>query len=190
MSLNQQLKDSPMAFAEKYCIKAGDVAGGHSARDRREIDGYKYSKMMKGDKISFLNCWKADLGRDVTMRAPKGTYTEDEQKRSMIEGADTICITAQRDSDDSLVPAFFLPWDTRGGTVALRIPAKAGFGGSYPKFFLTAAINGCSVFVSGTPKEPRVYHGGKGTGVDGDAAKVWRDMVVKISGKTEDQLAE
>ena len=45
-------------------------------------------------------------------------------------------------------------------------------------------------FVSGTSQKPRVFHSGKGTGVEGDAAKVWRDMVVAISGKTLNQLAE
>lgn len=190
MSLNDDLKSDPLTFAQKHCIKAGDVAGGHSAEDRREMDGYKYSKMMDGDKISYLNCWKADLGRGVALQAPQGTYTEAEIKRSIIEGADTICVTAQASSDPTMVPAWFLPWDARGGTVALRIPPKAGHTGTYPPFFLTAAINGCSVFVTGTSKNPRVFHSGKGTDVDGDAVKVWRDMVVSITGKTPDQIAE
>lgn len=190
MSLNQTLKDNPLAFAKKYCIKADDVAGGHSASDRRQIDGYHYSKMLNGDKVSYLNCWQADLGRDVVMHAAKGVYTQEEIARSIIEGADTVCITAQHASDASMVPSFFLPWDKRGGTVALRIPPKAGFTGSYPNFFLTAAINGCSVFVTGSTKNPRVFHGGKGTGVEGDAVQVWRDMVMTITGKTEAELAE
>ncbi|MGA3073620.1 MAG: hypothetical protein ABSG56_08005 [Bryobacteraceae bacterium] len=190
MSLNTKLGADPLGFARKYSIKAGDVAGGQSAEDRRTVNGYIYSKMLTGTKISYLNCWQADLGKDVTMRAPRGTFTDEEINRSIAEGADTVCITAQAAADPAMVPAWFLPWDTRGGVVALRIPPMAGYGGAYPPFFLTAAINGCSVFVTGTSKNPRVFHGGKGTGVDGDAVQIWRDMVVSISGKTEAQLAQ
>src|SRR5687768_14128981 len=35
--------------------------------------------------------------------------------------------------------------------------------GASPDIFVTAAINGCSVFVTGAPNAPTVYHAGIGT---------------------------
>ena len=44
MSLNDDLKSDPLAFAQKHCIKVGDVAGGHSAEDRRDVTGTNTQK--------------------------------------------------------------------------------------------------------------------------------------------------
>jgi hypothetical protein len=57
------------------------------------------------------------------------------------------------------IPIYFLPWKPNFIT-KMAIPA----GG--PSIFFTAAINGCSVFVTGTPQAPTVYHGGIGTDLE------------------------
>jgi hypothetical protein len=63
------------------------------------------------------------------------------------------------------VSMYFLPWASNHLT-KITIPAKAPdpqgelFPEVLPNLFFTAAINGCSVFVSGTARTPTVVHAG------------------------------
>lgn len=61
------------------------------------------------------------------------------------------------DSTARGTPMYFLPWLSQR-IIKIDIPN----GG--PNIFFTAAINGCSVFVTGTARNPMVYH----AGIDGD----------------------
>ena len=81
------------------------------------------------------------------------------------------------------IPCFFLPWfsKTLVHMVLPELKAGATAGHGNPDLFFTAAINGCSVFVTGGQHQPRVVHGG----IDGgstpygdDAAGFWRDLVL------------
>ena len=60
------------------------------------------------------------------------------------------------------LPTWFLPWDQRGAVVELTIPRHNPNSTDYdsPRFFFTAALSGCSVFVKGSPDSPTVYHCG------------------------------
>ncbi|EPX64539.1 hypothetical protein D187_003275 [Cystobacter fuscus DSM 2262] len=67
-----------------------------------------------------------------------------------------ISISTQR--ADHWFPCFWLPWGgdkTYKVTLVDKRPFKVG---GEPKIFLTAAVDGCSVFVEGTEEEPTVYH--------------------------------
>lgn len=197
MSLNQELMDDPLEFAKKYCI-LGDDKGRASAIDQRSIDGYIFSKMKGLEKISYLDCKKIDLGAELHSTQELADKAKAEGKSMKNEGAETVFITGHPPAE-GLVPAWFLPWDERGGMVKLSIPSLAKFEvgnwnanaspylprsvkkiDEYPRFFLTSAINGCSVFVTGNEREPTVFHGGKGSGVEGDAIQVWRDMLKEV----------
>ena len=203
MSLNEELKKDVLAFAHKYCLLASsDARKGKTLQD--QVDGYNYSKMKGLGKISFLDCHKAEQAEELL---PKDAPVE-MRNRAVREGADTVVVIATTPGGDR-VPAFFLPWDASGGTVSLGIPSMAKFelnfwnankvyggseiGGSkvlqeYPRVFLTAAVTGCSVFVTGTSTEPKIFHSGKDGTVEGNAIEVWRDMVQNITGKTPDEM--
>jgi hypothetical protein len=205
MSLNQELMADPLAFAHKYSI-LGDNDAATPAVQQGMIGEYHLSKMKGLAKIAYLNCVRMELSAELH----SGTHKEPEQRDLMVnEGADTVKIIPTKDGMGE-VPAFFLPWDYRGGTVKLSIPSLAKFelnfwganksyggsaiGGSqivknYPKFFLTAAINGCSVFVTGADTEPTVYHCGKSGDVP-DAINMWRETVTKLAGKAADGMGE
>ena len=206
MSLNKELMDDPLAFARKYSILGHDDAA--TAPVQLGQIGEYYSSKMKGlTKIAYLDCVKMQYATELM----SGKDATPEQKAAMVnEGADTIRIKPYARNSGDLVPAFFLPWDYRGGVVKLSIPSMAKFdlnfwdankvyGGSaiggtqlvtkYPKFFLTAAINGCSVFVTGTAQQPTVYHCGKSGDVP-NAIETWRDAVTELSGKKLSTMGE
>ena len=64
------------------------------------------------------------------------------------------------------LPMWFLPWWSNAitsMTIPPKLPARNGQPASKardPDFFFTASINGCSVFVHGSPKAPTVSHAG------------------------------
>ncbi len=98
----------------------------------------------------------------------------------------------------------WLPWLTHS-IIGTTLSAS-------PDIFFTAAINGCSVFVTGEPNKPTVYHAGIGTDLKGsytpdtkdkdkpetkflekassigDAPLFWRTLLeVKVPGATKDK---
>lgn len=101
----------------------------------------------------------------------------------IINGAFEVDISETRRANSA--PLYYLPW-VRDQVVrmTLRTSTKAptevqGTDGAAlePNFFLTAAVNGCSVFVEGTPDQPTVYHAnaagvGSGSLDDGTAFEI------------------
>ena len=82
---------------------------------------------------------------------------------------------ASYDHTTGWTPIYFLPWDTTGAIIRLTIPPQ-GTLSTDPDIFFTATINGCSVFIQGTPASPTIYHAGGNTGQSdhNEAARFWR----------------
>lgn len=59
---------------------------------------------------------------------------------------------------DDYVAMYFLPWKSNHLT-KITLPRQLT-GSTAPSIFFTAAINGCSVFVSGSPSNPTIVHAG------------------------------
>lgn len=97
------------------------------------------------------------------------------------------------------IPVWWLPWNGAGAVVKLKIEDAGtasfpvGNGAApipNPKFFFTAAVNGCSVVIRGDERGPSCYHGGiDGTTVKdamgevnfnalgGSVEEVWRNVI-------------
>jgi hypothetical protein len=81
--------------------------------------------------------------------------------------------------DGGKQPIYFLPWLTHH-IVGMSIP----IGG--PDVFFTAAINGCSVFITGDPASPTVYHAGIGTDLNENAFKEKGSPTLSTAAKKKD----
>lgn len=81
-------------------------------------------------------------------------------------------------------PMYFLPWDPEGGAVQLTIPSRDAklSAQKHPHIFLTAALSGCSIFISGTPSKPTIYHCGTEGMTDPkrSAADFWKDAMTQL----------
>jgi hypothetical protein len=77
------------------------------------------------------------------------------------EGGNTIYLDMSQAAVANHVPVWFLPW--LGGS-AIRLTIPSGAAGAHSNIFFTAAINGCSIFIQGTPANPTIFHCGGGTG--------------------------
>lgn len=93
--------------------------------------------------------------------------------------ASAIVVSAQFEQAAGYEPAWFLPWNDKGGVVEMTIPAGGGpTDPPSPSVFFTAALSGCSVVFKGTAQNPTILHGGSGTApIPYDANRFWRDFV-------------
>lgn len=93
--------------------------------------------------------------------------------------AGSLRVAAELGTKADGVPAYFLPWDSRGGTVEMTIPAGAGNEfEKHPQLFFTAALSGCSIIIKGKASNPTIVHAGSGQlPLPYDANTFWKDFV-------------
>ena len=60
-------------------------------------------------------------------------------------------------SGKKLRPIFYLPYRQKG-TTRMKLAEPPGYAGEEVKFFTTATIDGCSVYIEGSPATPKVSH--------------------------------
>jgi hypothetical protein len=94
--------------------------------------------------------------------------------------AKTLTLSPARTSLDQ-IPIHWLPWKTLK-IVSASIPAVPrnlveADEDENPRFFFTAGINGCSVFVKGPPTKPTLYHAGIDGKLAEDAGAFWREQL-------------
>jgi len=77
--------------------------------------------------------------------------------------------------DQNTIGAYYLPW---GGmfVMSMKLPPAPA-----TDFFFTAGLVGCSVFASGNPAQPTVYHAGTEGAYRGDVAKFWRRCIRAVA---------
>lgn len=104
--------------------------------------------------------------------------------------AGSLRVNAKVGADDDGVPAYFLPWDERGGTVQMTIPAGSGTDyDAHPQLFFTAALSGCSVIIKGSASSPTVVHAGSGQlPPPYDANKFWKKFVRHLDTHPDDAI--
>ncbi len=174
-------------FVNTYsCNPDSELAGVHG-----DLDPAKFNVKTKS---------KTDYYLKTMGNADKIGYL-DFQKQSHKTGTEfdisgQIKVTGNYTPDPTKVAAYFLPWETEH-VISLTIPPMLAHRQGVPYFF-TAAINGCSVFVKGTPRNPTVYHAGGKTGYEHDpkkGARFWQNLLEKhaltrskTAGKTQGEV--
>lgn len=162
----------------KYSVTPADDIGdfGAHAADfptpSNKLD-YEHRQMQGNRLIGYLDFQKVKHGTTRTVPSNSGvTQVQQASGQILVKGDYTV--------DPSRVKSYFLPW-LNNAIISLAIPAYDSTQplGTNPRYFFTAAINGCSVFVKGTPQSPVVYHAGGNTGTKSPqaGAKVWRDLM-------------
>jgi hypothetical protein len=83
--------------------------------------------------------------------------------------------------DADRIPIHWLPWSSLR-IIKTQIPEVPrnqveADENENPRFFFTAGINGCSIFVKGPPTKPTLFHGGITGKLSRDAAGFWREQL-------------
>ena len=101
-------------------------------------------------------------------------------------------------TDAGEVPIHWLPWASLKitKTTIPEVPSNVveAYEDENPRFFFTAGINGCSVFVKGPPTKPTVFHAGITGKLAREAGQFWREQLERATRGThlylEQTLAE
>jgi hypothetical protein len=177
---NREFMADPIAFMKKHSCFPTDIIESEQGRAYKQMNvtvsgaaaQYPLQEMGSAFKVGYLGFSKRPRGSAFNFQAPAcadevmgvyGTYTP----------------TAGR------VKSYFLPW-IQGGIMKIEIPAKGTVVvNDDVKYFFTAGLTGCSIFIRGTPQAPIVYHAGGETGSGNDVAagaKFWRDLIERHEG--------
>jgi hypothetical protein len=85
--------------------------------------------------------------------------------------------TAADSKNPEAFEQFWLPWESLAITKN-HIPAMPAVGGAnFPIAFMTAGINGCSIFVDGPANSPTVYHAGIEGNLARPADEFWKEQL-------------
>ena len=106
-----------------------------------------YEHVAAGDRVSYF-----DLRVDNFPSAHLNLVTEDAQTSTQFRSG-VIFKTAK-----TLRPCFYLPYRLRG-TTRMQLVSPPTYQGPEVRFFATATIDGCSVYVEGPATGPKVTHG-------------------------------
>jgi hypothetical protein len=176
--MNKKFMADPIAFMQKYAVAPADDVQknigdrGINMPNALGNQDYVFSRMPQANSIAWLNFAK---------RARGAGYSA-----SFVPAAEGgVTVDGSFDEREGKVRSYFLPWTAGGGIIALAIPPvkRTGVDNS-PKYFFTATITGCSIFVKGTRRAPVVFHAGGQTGQNDpvQAASFWRNLMTHYSG--------
>ena len=158
----------------KYSVHAADASVGYTVKTTDIKDVTHKGDFAKGAVLdSKLVSW-VHLEKLSRTSGPKP------------EGHDTIYLEANINPNPNWVPAYFLPWAPQA-MIHMTIPRKGSrnVNDPDPDIFFTAAINGCSVFIQGSPANPTIYHCGgdpdyaTNVRTPTEAATFWRNLVLQ-----------
>ena len=170
---NKAFMADPVAFMRKYAVAPADDVGNDigdlavSMPTTASSQDYVLNTMPAGRDIAWLNFEKAPKGTGANLTfAPKS------------EGG--VAVDGTFNARPGKVKSYFLPWTAGGGIIKLAIPAMGPLNpNSDVKYFFTATITGCSIFVKGTAQAPEIFHAGGQTGKNDpvNAARFWRNLM-------------
>ena len=158
MSYAQEFLADARTFANQHTLYpfADPVVNQAHMAKKTLTDGSEIQQVQGENKVAFCKIvgpggfqrLKGDLGND---------YKQDQDLLVMR-------ITYEKSSDS--FPVYYLPWQ-RNALIRVKLkpsphhPAQKGIifkETIEPQVFVTAALQGCSIIVSGDPQEPIVYH--------------------------------
>lgn len=154
---------------------SGFASTGSTVAARNDAVGYRVVQRSK--RIAYVELYEdRDRAGIQEQKALDGSLLS--RREDNREGIGVVRFRSQFTPRTDWAPVYFLPWDSAGAVVRLRIPPK-GESDPDPDIFVTAAINGCSVFVQGDATGPTVYHAGGYTGQSdhNQAARFWREAL-------------
>jgi hypothetical protein len=176
--MNKKFMADPIAFMQKYAVAPADDVQKDIGDEAVSMpttasnEDYVFSNMPQTSKVAWLNFSKRARGAGYSASFCASA-----------EGG--ITVDGSFNERPHKVKSYFLPWTAGGGIISLAIPA---IGPANPdndvKYFFTATITGCSVFIKGTQRAPIIYHAGGETGRSNPvlAALFWRNLMNRYAG--------
>lgn len=165
MSDNAQFLANPLMFMRQWAVSPPDGSPVGKLLKEWTVDGSNFS------------------GADVTIQSLEaGTRIQfmDFAKNSLFPGALTLRLSDIRKNANQ-IPIHWLPWGSNKvfSTTIPEVPRNMVEEEEdvNPRFFFTAGISGCSVFVKGPATHPTIYHAGTQEKLTRDAGAFWLEQL-------------
>ena len=172
MSFSSEFQQNPITFLRKYSLSPPDGTAGEVIKTWSITNDGNILTGANGALNSSIKLRKAGMSR----------FFCDFTRHGLLPGCLTVSLSPTRTSDEQFCQ-HWLPWDSLAITKH-KIPPIPGsiVGGSededeFPRFFMTAGINGCSVFIDGPPTAPTIYHAGITGKLARSSDTFWRDQL-------------
>ena len=158
MPLNANLMDGPHNFANLHTLyPCADPALNVAHLKSLQLNsGVNFTQVQGDNKVAFCNLLPCSMVNPCASDGGPGlSYTQDTNLLVMR-------ITYNRASNDS-IPAYYLPWK-KDHVMRMKLKPSRKHGAQEhgatlePNLFVTAALQGCTVAICGSPTEPVVYH--------------------------------
>jgi len=180
------LRERPLDFIRRYAISPPN-----QAKQQVGLDALGQPRIDVSQTLTNRRTLWTDPGGVIGTGT--GTVTHQRVSAGRVQHASVIDITTGEKSgaktlemspneSDSRVPVHFLPWGSEQ-LIDMKIP-EAGpdtDDPSNPRIFFTAALSGCSIFVDGDPKRPRVVHAGIDGALNTGARGFWEERLVDLA---------
>jgi len=145
MTLNNEFLKSPILFYKKHAINAKalhynlgiDRMPGTTLFSEDYTEGHFTGKTVSANKKGGI--------RQIEYTPKKGQHVEFKFENVLGEASLSQC-----KAGEAGIPMYYLPWES------LKITSMAVPSDTEVKYFMTAGLSGCSVFVRGTPSNPIV----------------------------------
>jgi hypothetical protein len=180
MSFNTQFLSNPLHFMRTQAMLPpdGSPTGRVLKRWVVSADNFKdgvLSHVIDGRKVVDFEFREGDLRVQFATITPKATFPN----------ALTLKLETARRSGDE-IPIHWLPWG-KEKVVTTQIPAVPRNlvepdEDQNPRFFFTAGISGCSVFVKGPATSPTIFHSGTQGTLLRDAGEFWLEQLETATG--------
>jgi hypothetical protein len=173
MSLNGEFLKNPITFLRTYALSPPDGTAGQVIKSWTVPNAGNISSGANGltnSTVSFKQT--GGISKSFSSFKPHGLFPE----------CLTVSVSPTRTSDDDFVQ-YWLPWDSLAITRYRLPPYPAALVDddedleAFPRFFMTAGINGCSIFVDGPATQPTVYHAGITGTLARSAEAFWKEQL-------------
>jgi hypothetical protein len=175
--LTRQFNENPHAFMKQYPLSPPDGSGiagdiGPNIRENVLADGTTRNIALNAGERAKVILAEGGGKRFVRiMPHPAANFP----------GAKTLEFVPDGLTDGSTIPIQWLPWSSLK-IIRHTIPAVPNnlynpLEVDYPRIFFTAGINGCSIFIQGTPENPTVSHAGLSGSLTRAATEFWQEQL-------------
>jgi len=171
MTLNQEFETNPVLFMKTHPLDSGDLHPSPPLPRKRHGEDQIFSPNIT--KHYFEKPSKNTSGGTGIINIQWGS---DLSLFKFVSQGEGNCVQLQKNNDDigNSVEIYYLPWSIQNVT-SMTLPENAD-----GKYFMTAGLSGCSVFVRGNAVNPTIYHAGCENKSKYETTELWKACIRKL----------
>jgi hypothetical protein len=163
MSLTEAFIENPLTFLKTHPFDPGEE------QSTEYTDTTIFGEGLAKRYFSALNDERGIINRHYQALPQSYSF----ERGTKLKNKNAVVLKVATASEES-IDAYYLPWVSQAVT-SMTLPQQGE-----EKYFFTAALSGCSVFVRGNAVEPTVYHAGNTGTAENEAVCLWDACMKKL----------